>query len=268
MKTNFSDNISRGFSSIYDEYEKLSQENNIDIARRNYIRDHINSFLKPNHSILELNAGSGIDAVYFAKKGNPVLATDVAIGSEKHINHKIETLGLTNLRFQKCSFTALQNIEHEKFDYIFSNFGGLNCVSELGSIFNQFDELLNLNGYVSLVIMPPYYPWEIITILKGNKNAFRRFNKNGALANIKNHPIKTFYHTPNQVKKAFAKNFKHIATQNIGTFYPSAHFVSLQKHKNIISKLIQFDKWINNSPFMVKGVGDYFIITFQKTKEQ
>lgn len=268
MKTDFLDNIDKGFSSIYDEYEKLSRENYIDIARRDCIRDHVNSFLKHNHKILEINAGSGIDAVYFAKKGHSVLATDIATESEKIISTKIRELGLTHLRFQKCSFLELKNIENEKFDHIFSNFGGLNCTDNLTLIFNLFDALLNPNGFVSLVIMPPYYPWEMATILKGNKNAFRRLQKNGVFANINNHSIKTFYHTPNQVKKAFGKNFKHIATQNIGTFYPSAHFVSLQKHKNIISKLIQFDTWINNYPFMVKGVGDYFIITFQKTKEQ
>lgn len=265
METDLFTSIDKGFSSIYEEYEKLSQENNIDIARRNFIRNHVNQFLKANHSMLEINAGSGIDAVYFAKKGNPVLATDVATASEKFINYKIKTLGLTNLQYQKCSFTALHKIENKKFDYIFSNFGGLNCTDDLTSVFNQFDTLLNPNGYVSLVIMPPYYPWEMATILKGNKNAFRRMHKNGVWANVENHSIKMFYHTPNQVKEAFGKNFIHIETRNIGTFYPSAHFFSLQKHKKIISKLIQFDTWINQFPIVIKGIGDYFIITFQKT---
>lgn len=258
-------NIDKGFSSIYEEYEKLSQENPIDIARRNCIRNHVDFYLKPNDKILEINAGSGIDAVYFAQKGNPILATDIARESEKYILSKIRTLGLTNMRFQKCSFTTLQTIEHEKFDHIFSNFGGLNCIYGLRSVFNQFDALLNPNAFVTLVIMPPFYPWEIATIMTGNKNAFRRFRKNGVWAYIKNHPIKIFYHTPKQVKRAIGKNFKHIKTRNIGTFYPSAHFVSLQKHKKIISGLVKFDNWINDFPLMIKGIGDYFIITFQKT---
>jgi ubiquinone/menaquinone biosynthesis C-methylase UbiE len=265
MEIDFSNNIDKGFSSIYDEYEKLSQENDIDIARRNCIRDHVNHYLKPNHKILEINAGSGIDAVYFAQNGNPVLATDIASESEKYISTKIKTLEMTNLQFQNCSFTSLKNIKNEKFDHIFSNFGGLNCIDDLASVFNQFDTLLNPNAFVTLVIMPPYYPWEMATIVKGNKNAFRRLRKNGVLANIENHSIKTFYHSPKQVKKAFDKNFKHIKTRNIGTFYPSNHFASFQKHKSLISKLMKFDTWINRFPFMVKGIGDYFIITFQKT---
>ncbi|ESU23160.1 hypothetical protein FEDK69T_13110 [Flavobacterium enshiense DK69] len=243
----------------------MSKENEIDISRRNSIRNHVDYFLKPDHKILEINAGSGIDAVYFAQKGNFVLATDISDASEKHINNKIETLGLPNLQFQKCSFTELRNNINEKFDYVFSNFGGLNCASDLQLVCNQISELLNSNGFVTLVIMPPYYPWEMLTILKGNKNAFRRWKKNGVLANVGNHSVKTFYYTPNQVKKAMGKNFRHIKTQNIGTFYPSAHFNSLQKYKSLISKLVRFDIWANSSPMMIKGIGDYFMITFQKT---
>lgn len=264
MATDFLSDIDKGFSSIYDEYEKLSQENVIDIARRNSIRDQVNFFLKPNHTILEINSGSGIDAVYFAEKGNFVLATDISTESGKHITRKIETLGLSNLQFQKCSFTQLQNNVNKKFDHIFSNFGGLNCTDDLPSVFGQFDGLLNPNGFVTLVIMPPYYPWEMITFLKGNKNAFRRLQKKGVTALVGNHPIKTFYYSPNQIKAAFGKNFKHIKTRNIGTFYPSSHFTSFQKHQLLVSKLVKFDIWINRFPCMIKGIGDYFAITFQK----
>lgn len=259
------EHINKGFSSIYEEYEDLYQHNFIDIAQRKCIRNHVNHYLKPHHKILEINSGSGIDAVYFAQKGHPVLATDIAFASEKIISEKIQKLGLTNLRFQKNSYTTLNSIKNEKFDHIFSNYGGLNFTDDLPAVFKQFDSLLNPKGFVTLVIMPPFYPWEMVSFLTGNKNAFRRFNKNGVTANIKNYAVKTYYHTPTQVKKAFGKNFNHIKTRNIGTFYPSHHFYSLQKYKKLISKLVQFDTWINNFSFMMKGIGDYFIITFQKT---
>jgi ubiquinone/menaquinone biosynthesis C-methylase UbiE len=264
MKADSFTNIDKGFSSIYDEYEKISREDIIDISRRNCIRNQVNSFLKPNHKILEINAGSGIDAVYFAQNGNFVLATDIATNSEIYILSKIKTLGLKNLQFQKCSFTSLNSIKSGTFNHIFSNYGGLNCIANLTPVFNQFDSLLNPNGFVTLVIMPSYYPWEMATILKGNKNAFRRFKKNGVLATVGNQLVPTFYYSPKQVKRAMGDKFKHIKTQNIGTFYPSSHFSSLQKNQKAISNLLRFDLWINRLPFMIKGVGDYFVITFQK----
>ncbi|HLA56172.1 MAG TPA: class I SAM-dependent methyltransferase [Flavobacterium sp.] len=262
METDLSGNIDNGFASLYAEYETLSRENFIDIARRNTIRKHVESYLKPNDKILEINAGSGIDAVYFAQKGHPVLATDISEGAENEIENKIKSSGLENLRFQQCSFTALETIGNEKFDHVFSNFGGLNCTSDLVIVFKELDRLLHREGYASLVVMPPYYPWEMLAFLKGNKAAFRRFG-NG-VANVGTQTIPVFYFTPRQVKSAFPNNFRHIKTRNIGTFYPSAHFSSFEKHQNTISKLIRFDDWINDSVLMPKGIGDYFIITFQK----
>jgi ubiquinone/menaquinone biosynthesis C-methylase UbiE len=264
MKADYLNAIDQGFSSIYEEYEFLSKHNYIDISRRNLIRKEVDFFLKPHHKILEINCGSGIDAVYFAQRGNFVLATDIAAGAEIHILKKIELLKLDNLKFKKCSFSNLHDLENQKFDYIFSNYGGLNCTDNLRSVFEQFDDVLNPNGYISLVIMPPFYPIEMLTIFKGNRKAFRRWHKKGAIANVENQSIETYYYTPNQVKKEMPRNYVHVKTTNIGTFYPSSHYESISKHKNLVSKLIQFDEWINRTPLMFKGIGDYYIITFQK----
>lgn len=255
--------VNEAFSSLYDEYEKLSRENFIDIARRKTIRDHVERYLKPKSKILEINAGSGIDALYFAQKGHDVLATDISESSESHINSKIDNFKLNNLRFQRCSFTALENID-EQFDCIFSNFGGLNCTNNPEKVFGPFSKLLRPGGLVTLVVMPKYYPWEMLTILKGNKHAFRRWKKDGSPAQIGNQMLQTYYYSPSDMKAAFPKDFRHIATQNIGTFYPSAHFESLQTFENTIRKLVKFDDFINRSWLMPKGIGDYFIITFQK----
>jgi ubiquinone/menaquinone biosynthesis C-methylase UbiE len=258
METDMLQNISTGFSSVYEEYETLSHENFIDIARRNFIRKQVESYLQPHHKMLEINAGSGIDATYFAQKGYSILATDIAADSEKYIKSK--SAGLQQLRFQKCSFTELGNLD-ETFDHIFSNFGGLNCTDDLEEVFAGFGKVLNPGAYVTLVIMPRFYPWEMLTFLKGNKNALRRF-QNGVPAHVGNTKIKTFYHSPKKVKAAMGKTFRTVKIRNIGTFYPSAHFTSLGKYKSLLSVLVRFDEWASN--LFIKGVGDYFIITFQK----
>ena len=264
MENNSNENINLAFSSIYEEYETLSKENYCDIYRRSIIRKHVETFLNPEDTILEINAGSGIDAAYFAKAGYNVLATDIADSAEIYINNKIKAEALKNLEFQKCSFTNLKPIENRKFNHIFSNYGGLNCTNDLEKIFSQFKDLLNPKGYVSLVIMPKYYPWEMATFLKGNKNAFRRWKKNGVLANVNTHLIPTFYHSPKQIKKAMGNDFTAVSTKNIGTFYPSLHYNSFQKHLKAIRFLMHFDTWVNSKSIIPKGIGDYFIITFQK----
>lgn len=266
MENNSTGNINLAFSSIYEEYETLSQENYCDIYRRSIIRKHVETFLNPQDTILEINAGSGIDAVYFAKAGYNVLATDIADNAGIFINNKIKAEALNNLEFQKCSFSNLKSIEKRKFNHIFSNYGGLNCTNDLEEIFSQFNHLLHPKGFVSLVIMPKYYPWEMATFLKGNKNAFRRWKKNGVLANVNNHLIPTFYYSPKQIKKAMGTDFAAVSTKNIGTFYPSLHYKSFQNYPKTMRFLMRLDSWINSKSIIPKGIGDYFIITFQKTK--
>lgn len=252
------------FSTLYDEYEKLSAGNFIDQSRRATIRGHVEKYLKPSSNMLELNAGSGIDALYFAQKGHRVLATDSSKAAAKYTSAKAKNANLHNLRFEHCDFAGLSHLGNEKFDYIFSNFGGLNCTGAPENIFGEFSRLLSAGGFATLVLMPKYYPWEMLSVFKGNKNAFRRFRKN-AIANVGQQSVAVFYYSPADVARAFPKDFTHVATQNVGTFYPSAHFESTRRFENSIRRLVKLDNVLNRWRLMPKGVGDYFIITFQKT---
>ena len=263
MKT---DAYFEAFSSLYGEYDTLSRDNFIDRSRRRIIYNHVGKYLQPNSKVLELNSGSGIDAVYFAKKGHRVLATDISQASAKYIHAKSAEFHPDNLRFAQCSFTDLKIPSGETFDYIFSNFGGLNCTGELNPIFAQFVNLSELRGHITLVLMPKIYPWEILSILTGSKNAFRRFKRDQS-AMVGGTKIPVFYHSPAEVKSAFPKNFRHISTQNIGTFYPSAHFASVQRYEKAIQALVKIDEIVNNWWIMPKGFGDYYIVTFQKISE-
>ena len=251
------------FDALYEEYEQLSRENAVDISRRHVIRRFVEDNLSPKSEFLELNAGSGIDALYFARKGHNVLATDISRGSEAFINRKIAKHRHLQLRFQHCDFSDLSEI-NGTFDHIFSNFGGLNCTGDLSAVFDQLTRLVNPGGYVTLVVMPKWYPWEILSIVKGNKNAFRRFKKGGTTAQIGNESVHVHYHSPSAVKSAFPKSFEHVKTINIGTFYPSGHFRFLDRFPMILRALIKIDGKINRLGIMPKGIGDYFIITFKK----
>lgn len=254
------------FSALYREYEQLSRESDIDIARRGLIRNIVERRLKPNSSLLELNAGSGIDALYFAQKGHEVLATDIAHGSAAFLKQKIAGNNQLHLRFQLCNFEHLNEIDGT-FDHVFSNFGGLNCTNNLRRVFGQFTRLVKPGGYATLVIMPKWYPWEWLTALKGDKNAFRRFRKGGGLARIGDESVRIHYHSPATVAAAFPKSFEHVETINIGTFYPSAHFRFLDKFPRIMRALVAFDSKINRLGSMPKGIGDYFVIVFKKTAD-
>src|SRR4051812_29321416 len=72
-------------------FDKIYSSNAIIQYKRKRVRDHVERFIKPNSKILELNAGTGEDAIYFAQRGHLVHATDVSEGMQKELLQKVKT---------------------------------------------------------------------------------------------------------------------------------------------------------------------------------
>ncbi len=121
--------VSAAFNDQSLVFDELYSTNSIIQYKRERVRDHLIKYLKPGSSILELNAGTGDDAIFLALKGHHVHATDISSGMQKKLIEKLarqEVNGkVTN---EICSFTALNTLRNKgPFDVIFSNFAGLNC---------------------------------------------------------------------------------------------------------------------------------------------
>jgi len=258
------ENIDKGFSEISHHYEKLEKTSSLINWMRSRVRNHIIRELPAKANILEINCGSGIDAVYLAKKNHTVHATDIASGMIDYVASKIKTEKLVDiLSCEILSFTELDKLKPRKFNHIFSNFGGLNCSSEdeLKSVFNSFIQLLEPKGKITLVIMPKICIWEFLKIFKGNKTAFRRLKKEGVLANIEGEQVQTFYHSASKIKALVSSNFNEVSVENICFLAPTGNRVDFpEKHPKIFKFLSSFDSVSNTIPFL-QGYGDYYILT-------
>lgn len=257
--------INKGFSLIYDEYDELNTFNNKALWQRKRIYSHVNKFLLPKHSMLEINAGSGIDAVYFAQRGNKVVATDLSDGFELQFQKKIDEFKLGDkLSFVKLPYSELERLLPQKFDYIFSNFGGLNCIEDPMEVINKFKEILNPGGKVSLVIMPKHYPGEWMLLLKDRKTALRRYSKETIKANVEGFKIDVWYHSLKTIKKGIVKDYELLKSENLGTIFTQNKFLGKENPRifKFILKINMLLRWITPS-----GVGDYYIVTFQKKEK-
>ena len=69
--------------------------------------------------ILEINCGTGEDAIHFAKLGHQVMATDLSATMIAKAGNKLARLGhdANNLNLQQCGFNELyKQLGHEQFD--------------------------------------------------------------------------------------------------------------------------------------------------------
>ncbi len=268
INTNYQTEVADAFNKQSAVFDALYQRNAIVEYKRQRVRSHLEKYLPAQANILELNAGTGDDAIYFAEKGYDVHATDIASGMQKQLIIKSEQKNLTaKISTELCSFMQLEQLKHRgPYDAIFSNFAGLNCTPELRKVIQLLPPLLKRNGIATLVIMPPFCLWELALVLRRDfKTAFRRFNSaKGKRTQVEGLPFTCWYYTPSQVA-AFGKDyFDVVSTEALCSVVPPSFFTHFpEKYPQLLSCLVQKEKrWCESWPW--KNIGDYFIITLRK----
>jgi len=261
--------VNQAFSKQSKIFDQIDSENVILQWMRKRVRSHVLSLIKPGSHILELNAGTGLDAIFFALGGNSVYATDIASGMVEVLKTKIDSFGLYGrVQADLLSFTDLGKLKDTQFDFIFSNFGGLNCVPDLKSVIDQFSTFLKPGGIVTLVIMPKICPWEIMALFKGNTAlAFRRLKVNGAISNVEGTSFTTYYFNPAQVVRYFGNKYRVIKLQGLCSLVPPPshqNFPSL--YPRLWKTLIKIEEKIAYQPFF-SSFADHFILSMQYKTE-
>ncbi|MBK9415223.1 MAG: class I SAM-dependent methyltransferase [Bacteroidetes bacterium] len=256
----------RAFTKQSPSFDKIEDENLILQYMRKRIHDHCLRYFPANAKILELNCGTGIDAVFFSNYGMKTLATDVAPGMIHALNVKIKDLNLENsISTQLCSYTELPQFSEGPFDVVFSDFGGLNCVSDLQPVVDGIKRNLMSGGIVTLVIMPKVCPWEILLALKGNfKVAFRRFKKDGAQSHLEGEFFKTFYFSQTYIQKVFGEEFSMVKLEGLCSLVPPPYFEFFPKRLNATFKFLTKVENAVRFTYPFDRVADHFIITLRR----
>jgi ubiquinone/menaquinone biosynthesis C-methylase UbiE len=236
--------------------------------KRERVRDHILKHIPHSSKILELNSGTGEDALFFGEKGFSVHATDISPGMQKELIGKVKKRGLENrISHELRSYSDLGNLlDPGPYDLIFSNFAGLNCTSELNKVLEKFSQLLRPGGLVVLVIMPHFCLWEVLSVFKGNfKNAFRRFFRpQGTQAHIEGVYFKCWYYEPSYIIKHLEKEFILLDLEGLCTLVPPSYMAGFPKRNpKVYAQLVKWEsKFKNRWPW--KLIGDYYIISMKK----
>ena len=258
----------KAFSKQSAFFDEIYSSNIIIQYKRQRVRDHLEQFLKPHSKILELNAGTGEDAVWFAQHDHSVHATDISKGMLEKLSEKVNQNKLEKqVTNELCSFTELQDLKNKgPYNVIFSNFAGLNCTGELDKVLQSFSSLLGPNGIVTLVILPKFCLWESLLFFKGKfKIAFRRFfSGKGVKAHIEGEHFTCWYYNPSYVIKNMKGTYEVLSVEGLCALVPPSYLESFpMKRPSLFTWLKEKEnKWKSKWPW--KSIGDYYIISLRK----
>ena len=258
--------VSKAFTNQSVIFDELYDSNYLVSYSRKIIRSELMRNLKPGNEILEINSGTGTDAIFLAQSGFRVTATDVSPGMVSIINHKISTLKLqSQVSVKQCSFWDLNKVESKQFDLLYSNFGGLNCTDKLNELLPQLMDRLKPGGVAVLVIMPVFCLWERIMILKGNMRlAFRRRRGKAASAHIEGEYFKVWYYNPSYIIQALKGQATLTRLQSLSLFVPPSAYRQFDRQYPKLLKWLEKMDALLTTRWPFRNWGDYVIITFQK----
>jgi ubiquinone/menaquinone biosynthesis C-methylase UbiE len=150
------------FDSLAADYDRAFSHTQLGAYYRERVQAIYFRYWPGDKNLLELNAGTGEDAIALARRNNRVLATDISRAMLNELSAKAGgTACGDRLQIAQLSLLEVDNLAPRTFDGVLSNFGGLNCISDYQLFARRLGEVVATGGEAILCVMGPLVPWEI-----------------------------------------------------------------------------------------------------------
>ncbi len=225
-------------------------------------------YFKPGGSLLELNCGTGTDALTLAHLGMNIVASDASAAMLREAEKKVTQHNLgTRISLELLSFDDLPSLTGRTFDGVFSNMGGLNCTPTLAPLARTLTTLVRPGGFFVACMLSDFCLWETSAFLfRGRiKDAFRRRTAGGTDTSIHGTTFRAYYHPAAAIEQQFKPMFRKVSLTGLNIFTPPPS--SRQAYKVIGGArglLERLDDAVATlAPF--NRVGDHFVIVLERT---
>ncbi len=257
--------IAEAFSRTAEKYDTFAVDHPNQTRMRNKVYSHFTRLVPPGSHVLELNCGTGTDAVQLAQRGYHVHATDIAPGMLDRLRTKISKIGLQDrVTFEERSFLELAGAPGAPFDAVFSDLGGLNCIADLSPVIQKLPKVLKRGGIVTWVLMSHVCLWEMAEIFRGHPRlAFRRFSRGPVRSHLEGLFFDVFYFSPTQTVRWFGDDFRLLALEGLSVITPTAESKNFAKN---LPRLYGALSWLDDhlAPHWPwNGWGDFYMISFR-----
>ena len=253
----------RYWDLIAETYDQIFPETLIGQTQRCAVWRKLEEVFRPGERILEMNCGTGIDAIYLAERGVRVLACDLSprmieLASQRSVT--AHTSGLTEFRVLPTEEISQLAVDGP-FDGAFSNFSGLNCVEDLVSVARSLGQLLRPKASALICMAGCIAPWEIAWHLCHGqpKKAMRRI-----LPDTEDPGINVRFPGVRAIVRAFAPAFQLRRWNGIGIAVPPSCMEPLaRRFPGLLKLLACADTYLAPCP-LTRVFADCVLLQFER----
>ncbi len=258
------------FDRLAASYDRAFSHSMVGRAQRNVVWKHLLETFRPGDNVLEVNCGTGEDALFLASHGICVFACDASQKmieqAEQRLLHMPSATSVTFCQLPTESIAELAPTQH--FDGVFSNFSGLNCVSDLALVAASFSELVKAGGPLLLCFSTRICLTEIVYYLSIGRfhKAFRRI-KGRSETRIDGSSFTVFYPTVKEIQRHFAPAFNLVSYTGIGVAIPPSYLEPFaRKNPTFFGLLIRLENLLSDLP-LLRTTGDHVLLRFERASQ-
>jgi ubiquinone/menaquinone biosynthesis C-methylase UbiE len=259
----------RAFDSIAERYDDIFTHSLIGRAQRQVVWERIRQVFKPGDYVLEVNCGTGQDALFLAGHQIVVLACDA---SEKMVGVARRRLLTENpsapVEFRVLPIERLSELSRGRlFDGILSNFSGLNCVRDVVRAARDFAALVRPGGALLLCVSSRVCIWESLWFLSHGKHkeAFRRWPGRARTA-LGERVVEVHYPTIRHLRTVFAPWFSLRSTIGVGVVVPPSYMEAFVCRRRVLLRgMCNVDRLICSWP-VFRVLGDHVLLRLERTR--
>jgi ubiquinone/menaquinone biosynthesis C-methylase UbiE len=259
------------FDAIAGVYDRVFSDSAIGQAQRKAVWAEMDRVFHSGHRILEINCGTGIDAVRMALRGIHVVACDSAPEMITQARQRIEGLPGLPVRFQCLPTEEIDGLAQADgpYDGLLSNFSGLNCISDLRPVARSLSRLVRPGGRFVVCLFGKFCLWEVLWYLRQDSaRAFRRFRRHGVKSELApGVSVTVRYWSVRDLQKSLAPQFRLERRRGIGVVSPPTYAASLaERFPQLFRAGAKIDPLLGWCPG-VRAVSDHVVLTFQRVTE-
>lgn len=254
------------FDRIADEYDSLFTFSAIGRTQREVVWNRLLSVFSSGDHILELNCGTGQDALFMARAGMRVIGCDASPRMIERARQRIATEGADAQFFTLATEELHKLPESLLFDGLLSNFGGLNCVRDLSVVARQAARHLKPGAPLLLCFLNRFCAWEIVHYLFRGRlsKAFRRC-RGTSIARVGELSFPVNYPTLGELRRIFAPEFRFIAVVGVGVTVPPSYCEPwIARHPRVLLLLREIDELVRALPGL-RVLGDHVLVHLERT---
>ena len=257
------------FDHVAESYDEVFTNSLLGRAQRDSVWEELDRCFRPGQRILELNCGTGVDAVHLGERGVEVLACDVAPRMIQVARRRTASQQASaRVDFRVLATEEIAALAGEgPFDGVFSNFGGLNCVPDLSAVARDLAKLLAPGASALLCMAGRVVAWEIIWYLAHGKprKALRRFRRGGTVGRLaEGVMVEVHYPSARTMVRLFAPHFRLLHLKGVGVTVPPSYLEPLaQRFPRVLRSLTAADRLLSRVP-AIRASADHIVLEFQR----